>query len=74
MKNVILELLSPKGQLSSLRALSFISLALGGYIGVTGIHSDKNLADVAILVSVFVGAAFGGKVMQKREESKKNNE
>ena len=54
-------LFSDKGDVSMMRVLALISLLIGGYLAITGKDAS---------VSIFVLAAFGGKVLQKRTEVK----
>jgi hypothetical protein len=62
------ELLSETGELSTMRVMSFVSLALGGAVAIIGLLKGKDLTSLALLSGVFVGAAFGGKVAQKSKE------
>lgn len=59
--NFIKSMFSDKGDVSMMRVLSLISLLIGGYLAVTGKDTS---------VTVFVLAAFGGKVLQKQTEVK----
>ena len=74
MRDFIANLFKENGDVSSIRVMSMISLLIGGYIAIQGLHSDKPLNDVAILCGVFVGAAFTGKVMQKAVELKQKKD
>lgn len=67
-------LFSEGSDVSSMRIMSFMSLLIGGYIAIYGMYKNMDLAELAILSSVFVGAAFGGKIMQKIQEVKTNEE
>lgn len=60
------------GDPSSMRAMSFISLLAGIVIAFVGMSKGKDLSSLAILVGVFVGSAFGGKVLQSQSENKEN--
>lgn len=53
-----------------MRVMSMMSLVIGGGIACYGISHNQDLNSLAILCSVFVGAAFGGKVGQKFAEIK----
>lgn len=55
-------LFSENGSISMMRLLSLISLLIGGYLALSGKDT---------CVSIFVLAAFGGKVAQKVVEAKK---
>lgn len=67
---MIRELLDPKSSISSMRLLSFISLLTGCLLAAYGLYANKDLLGLAALCSVFVGAAFTGKAIQKSMESK----
>jgi len=56
-------LLNEKGDVSMMRFLALISLLIGGYLAVTGKDTS---------VTIFVLAAFGGKVSQKYVETKQD--
>lgn len=62
--------MSEQGSVSCMRFLSVFSLAVGSVIGVYGIIHCNDLYAVAALCSVFVGSAFGGKILQKKSEVK----
>lgn len=53
-----------------MRFLCFVSLMIGGGIGIYGIYEGKDLTGVAALCGVFVSAAFAGKAYQKNIENK----
>lgn len=75
MKAFLTELFSENGKISSMRAMAFAALLLGGSIAIYGMaHSNPDYSGIALLSGVFVGAAFGGKVMQKRSEVAKAEE
>jgi hypothetical protein len=57
-------------EVSSMRVMSMISLLTGCYIGISGLYQGKNLSELAILCGTFLGAAMGGKVLQKQTELK----
>jgi Na+(H+)/acetate symporter ActP len=61
-------LFSEQSKVSSTRVMSFISLLIGGYLAIHGLDVKSDLVGLATLVGVFVGAAFGGKVWQKKIE------
>ena len=66
MKEFIQELLAENGKVSSIRAMAFIALMFGGVIAMYGItHPNPDYSGITLLAGMFVGAAFGGKVMQK---------
>jgi hypothetical protein len=55
---------------SAMRAMSFISLFCGIGLAFYGLYTNKDLTGLTMLVSVFVGSAFGGKIWQKSIEAK----
>ena len=63
------DLFSESGSISMMRVMSILSLLAG--IGVAYVGLSKPVVDysgISLVVSVFLSAAFGGKVMQKRIE------
>jgi hypothetical protein len=62
--NFIKEMLSDSGSISCMRVMSIVSMFAGTGIAIVGIYKGQDLSKLAILVSVFVGAAFGGKAIQ----------
>lgn len=69
----IRDLFSENGSVSMMRMLSLISLLLAGWIAVRGLETHADLSGLSMLCGVFVGAAMGGKVMQKSFEVKAQN-
>lgn len=65
-------MLSNSDDVSAMRIMSFISLFAGIGIAFDGLHSNKDIVNLTALVSMFVGSAFGGKVLQKALEVKQN--
>ena len=57
----ITAMFSEKGDVSMMRVLSFMSLCIAAYLAISGKDAS---------VSVFVVAAFGGKVSQKFIEAR----
>lgn len=57
----IKELLSEKGDISSMRFMCILALLIAGYLAISG-------KDTSVLT--FVGAAFSGKFAQKITETK----
>jgi hypothetical protein len=70
MKNLILALLSENSKISSLRLMSLTSLFSAVGMAVYGLYMNRDIGTLAILVGVFVSAAFGGKISQKFIEKK----
>lgn len=65
-------MLSEGSDVSAMRIMAMIALLTGVGIAFDGMHSGKDLSQTAVLASVFVGAAFAGKVTQKAFEQKKD--
>lgn len=63
-------LLSEQSEISAMRVMSFISLLIGGILAVYGMYKGVSISELSILCGVFVGSAFGGKVLQKIQEVK----
>ena len=69
MKSFFVELFSENGTISSMRAMAFLALGLGGFSSVYGMtQPNPDYSGIALLSGLCVGAALGGKVMQKRAE------
>lgn len=66
----IKSLLSESSTVSTMRLMSLFALAVGACIACYGVYQGKDLGGVAQLTTVFVGAAFGGKVVQKFGEKR----
>jgi len=70
MKEWLKSLFSEAGGVSMMRVMGFIALIVGCVIAFVGMNkSPVDYSGISLLVSVFFGAAFGGKVLQKRSES-----
>lgn len=65
---MIREILSSDSPVSSMRLMAIISLLCGCFLGAFGLYMGRDLLGLAALCSVFVTAAFGGKVIQKTME------
>jgi len=63
MKQFIKDLFSENSSVSMMRLMALISLLIGGYLAIKGKDTS---------VVIFVTAAFGGKVIQKQIETKKD--
>lgn len=63
MKEFIMELLGENGKISMMRFMSLTALIIGAIIAF-------KTPDAVTMVTVFIGAAFAGKVSQKMIESK----
>lgn len=70
LKRLYISLFSENSEISIMRVMSIMSLVFAATISIVGLYQDKNLTDLAILVGVFVGSAFGGKAVQKFAEVK----
>lgn len=68
-KKIIHSLLSEgENDISTVRVMAFISLLTGVAVGLYGVYAGKDLAGLAQVCGVFIGAAFTGKVAQKFAE------
>lgn len=72
MVKALREVLSINGHLSSMRVMCFFALIVGAALAFYGLRRGVNPAELTLLVSVFVGGAFGGKVMQRKSENPKD--
>ncbi len=64
-------LLSEKGTVSTTRVMSLLCCINSIAISIVGLcKPTPDYSGLALLCSVFLGAAFGGKVAQKRLEAK----
>lgn len=69
LKKILHSLLSEnETDISSVRVMSFIALFTGVCIAIYGVYQGKDLAGLAQVCGVFIGAAFVGKVTQKFAE------
>jgi hypothetical protein len=70
MGNFLSKLFSEDGGVSMMRVMSILSLLAGIAIAFVGLGKvPVDYSGIALLTSAFLGAAFGGKVMQKRVEA-----
>jgi hypothetical protein len=70
MVQILKQLFSDSGEISMMRVMAMISLLAGIILAFVGISKTPiDYSGVSLLVGVFVGAAFGGKVAQKSVES-----
>lgn len=67
---LIKAILDEKSTMSSLRLMSIASLLEACILASYGVYTGKDLLGLAALCSVFVTAAFGSKVIQKKMENK----
>ncbi len=63
-------MLSDGQNASATRVMAFISLMIGCGIGVYGVYKGKDFGGIAEICAVFVGAAFGAKVISQHLENK----
>lgn len=63
------KLLSESGDVSCMRLMSLLSLLVGAALALYCLHKGTDIAGATPVISVFVGAAFGGKVWQKYAET-----
>jgi len=66
----IRDLLSESSTISTMRIMSLFSVIVGAGVACYGIYQGKDLGGVAQVTAVFVGGAFGGKVVQKFGEKR----
>jgi len=71
MLTFIKNMLSSSTEVSAMRVMSFIALFIAGYLAVHGMNTGRDLNALAVLCTVFAGAAFGGKIAQKFAEKDK---
>lgn len=64
------ELLSDEGNTSMMRFISLINVITAIIIAFYGLINNKNLSDISMLCSIFLGTGIGGKVIQKVSEAK----
>ena len=69
-KSYLLKLFSENSEVSMMRVMSLLSLTVGSILAFVGLNKKNDPTSLAVLVGVFVGSAFGGKVMQKAQEIK----
>jgi len=73
--NFLLEILSVKGNVSSVRVMGLICVITACAISIMGVYLGRDLTALGILVGALLVPAFGGKVLQKKQEEKgANNE
>lgn len=70
MKYFFNQLLSETSDLSMTRFLSFICILSACLISIVCLYRQQPADSVVGLVSVFLGAGFGGKIIQKFAEKK----
>lgn len=70
MKAWLSSLLSETGDVSMTRFLSLVCVITAVLLAVYGLATDKNIDSLVGIVSVFLGAGFSGKVIQKFAEKK----
>ena len=70
MKEWFKSLLSENGDVSMTRFLSLICVVTSIGLAIYGLVKDKNIDSLVGIVSVFLGAGFSGKVIQKFAEKK----
>lgn len=70
MRDFLIKLFGENTGVSMMRVMSFLALLAGiavAFVGISKIPVDYS--GISLLVSVFLSAAFGGKVLQKRIET-----
>lgn len=64
------KLFSENGGISMMRVMSLLALLAGIAVAFVGLNKVPiDYSGISLVVSVFLSAAFGGKVMQKRIEA-----
>jgi hypothetical protein len=73
-KEFLGKLISDSSDVSAMRVMAFTSLLTGIGLAIGGLYRGSDLSQLSVLVGVFVGAAFGGKVTQKFAEMMEKKE
>lgn len=60
---------SETGDISSVRVMALLCVLAAILIALIGMYKGSDLMGLSALCGVFLGAAFGGKVMQKKSET-----
>lgn len=68
--NFLFKLFSEKNEVSCMRVMSMLSLLVGSAVAFYSQYKNCDLGAATPVISIFVGAAFGGKVWQKYAENK----
>lgn len=67
--DLLKKLFSDSGDVSEMRVMSMLALLVGSALAFIGIGKPQiDYSGLTMLVGAFIGAAFTGKVMQKRVE------
>lgn len=74
MKSFFRQLLSDKGDLSMTRFLSLVCMAAAILICMYVVYKEQPLDSAVGIVSTFLAAGFGGKVVQSFAENKTSSE
>lgn len=74
MKKFFMALLSDQGNLSMTRFMSLTCVAAALVISIVCLFRGQAADSIVGLVSVFLGAGFGGKVVQSFAEAKQKSE
>jgi hypothetical protein len=70
MKQFLSQLFSENSGVSMMRVMSILALLAGIAIAFVGLNKlPVDYSGISLLAGAFLGAAFGGKVMQKRVET-----
>lgn len=69
-KSLLSALLSDEGNTSMMRFLSLLNVITAIIIALYGVINNKDLGNISMLCSAFLGAGVGGKVLQKVSEVK----
>lgn len=70
MLEALKKLFSSGSDVSCMRVMACVSLLAGILVAFVGLYKGSDLLGLSTLTGVFVGSAFGGKIMQKIQELK----
>jgi hypothetical protein len=70
--NLLIAILKEQSGVSAMRVMSLLSLTTGAIIALIAVYRNCDLNGSVPMVTIFVGAAFGGKVWQKYAEVEKS--
>jgi len=60
--------LESNGKTSSMRVGMFICIVTASYLAIAGLHLKIPMMEITMIVSPFLMAGIGGKVIQKNQE------
>ncbi len=71
---MIKKLLSEHSEISCMRLMALISLAVGSVLAFYSIYSGCGISEATPVIGLFIGGAFGGKATQKYIEMSKKDD